>query len=85
MHACVVAQSYLNLCDPMDCSLPGSSVHGIFQARILKWVAIFLPQGIFLTKGSNLSLLCLLHCKWILDSLSQWVINHAFCSNYYLL
>ena len=28
------------LCDPMDCSLPGSSIHGIFQARILKWVAI---------------------------------------------
>ena len=27
-------------CDPMDCSLPGSSVHGVFQARILEWVAI---------------------------------------------
>ena len=27
-------------CDPMDCSLPGSSVHGIFQARVLEWVAI---------------------------------------------
>ena len=27
-------------CDPLDCSLPGSSIHGIFQARILKWVAI---------------------------------------------
>ena len=35
-----VAQSYLTLCDPMDSSLPGSSVHGIFQARILEWVAI---------------------------------------------
>ena len=35
-----VAQSCLTLCDPMDCSLPGSSVHGIFQARILAWVAI---------------------------------------------
>ena len=35
-----VAQSYPNLCDPTDCSLPGSSVHGIFQARILEWVAI---------------------------------------------
>ena len=29
----------VRLCDPMDCSLPGSSVHGIFQARILEWVA----------------------------------------------
>ena len=35
-----VTQSYLTLCDPMDCSLPGSSVHGILQARILEWVAI---------------------------------------------
>ena len=35
-----VAQSCLTLCDPMDCSLPGSFVHGIFQARVLEWVAI---------------------------------------------
>ena len=34
-----VAQSYLTLSDPMDCSLPGSSVHGIFQARLLEWGA----------------------------------------------
>ena len=35
-----VTQSCLTLCDPMDCSLPGSSVQGIFQARVLEWVAI---------------------------------------------
>ena len=35
-----VAQSCLTLCNPMDCSPPGSSIHGIFQARILEWVAI---------------------------------------------
>ena len=35
-----VAQSCLTLCDPVDCSLPGFSVHGIFQARVLEWVAI---------------------------------------------
>ena len=41
MCVCVlVTQSYPTLCDPMDCSLPGSSVHGILQARILEWVAI---------------------------------------------
>ena len=34
------SQSYLTLCDLMDCSLPGSSVDGIFQARVLEWVAI---------------------------------------------
>ena len=33
-------QSYPALCDPMDCSLPGSSVHGIFQTRVLEWGAI---------------------------------------------
>ena len=35
-----VTQSYPTLSDPMDCNLPGSSVHGIFQARVLKWGAI---------------------------------------------
>ena len=35
-----VVQSCLTLSDPMDCSLPGSSIHGIFQARVLEWVAI---------------------------------------------
>ena len=34
-----VAQWCTTLCDPMDCSLPGSPIHGIFQARILEWVA----------------------------------------------
>ena len=40
MHESEVAQSCLTLRDPMDCSLPGSSVHGMFQARVLEWVAI---------------------------------------------
>ena len=35
-----VAQSYSTLSDPMDCSPPGSSIHGIFQARVLEWGAI---------------------------------------------
>ena len=35
-----VTQSFLTLRDPMDCSLPGSSIHGIFQARVLEWGAI---------------------------------------------
>ena len=35
-----VTQSCLTLCDPLDCSLPGSSIHGIFQARVLQWGAI---------------------------------------------
>ena len=46
IYTCVlVTQSCLTLCDPMDCSLPGSSVHGILQARILEWVAILFSRG----------------------------------------
>ena len=40
-----VAQLYLTLWDPMDCSLSGSSVHGIFQARLLEWIAISFSKG----------------------------------------
>ena len=47
------------LCDPIDGSPPGSPVLGILQARILEWVAISFPWGIFLTQGSNLHLLYL--------------------------
>ena len=44
-HISEVTQSCLTLCDPMDCSLPGSSVHGIFQARVLEWVAVSFSRG----------------------------------------
>ena len=51
-----VAQSCLTLQDPMDCSLPGSSTHGIFQARVLEWGAIaFSMNGTFLSKTKSLS------------------------------
>ena len=40
MRESEVAQLYPTLCDPMDCSLPGSSIHGIFQAKVLEWGAI---------------------------------------------
>ena len=45
MHACSVTQSYLTLCHPTDCSPPGSSVHGIVQARILEWVTMPSSRG----------------------------------------
>ena len=54
---CLVAKSSLILCDPMDCSAPGSSIHGISQARILKWVAISFSRGIFPTQRWNPHLL----------------------------
>ena len=43
---CLVTQLCLTLCDPMDCSLPGSSVHGILQARTLEQDAIFFSRCI---------------------------------------
>ena len=63
---CMLSHSSLSLCDPMNCSQPGSSAHRILQGRILEWIAISF-QGIFLTQGSNLRLLCLLH--WQASSL----------------
>jgi len=64
VNACLVAQLCPILCDTMDCSPPGSSVHGIFQARILEWVAISYSRESFQTKDQNPCLLC-----WQADSL----------------
>ena len=46
--------NYSSLCDPMDCSWPGSSVHAIFQARILEWIAISFSRGSSQPKGQTL-------------------------------
>ena len=54
------SQSCPTLCEPMDCSPPGSSVHGILQAGILEWVAVLS------SRTASLSLLCLPH--WQVDS-----------------
>ena len=45
-RCCLVAESCLTLCIPMDCIPPGSSVHGISQARILEWVTIFFSRDL---------------------------------------
>ena len=52
-------QSCLTLCDPMDCSLPGSSVHGIFQARVLEWGAIAFSFTCHEAQRSGLRASCL--------------------------
>ena len=58
--SCVLIHfSRVRLCDPMDCSLPGSSVHGILQAWILEWVAFPFSRGSSWLRKSNLNLLCL--------------------------
>ena len=48
-----VAQLCLTLCDPMDCSLPGPSAHGIFQARILEWIVIPFSRGSSRPRGQT--------------------------------
>ena len=70
---CVCAQllqSCPTLCDPMDCSPPGSSVHGDSAGRNSGVGCHALLEGIFLTQGSNLRLLCLLHCRQFIHQLS---------------
>ena len=63
-----VAQSWLTLCDPMDCSLPGSSINGIFPGKNTGVGCHFLLQGIFLTQGLNPDLP---HCRQTLYRLSH--------------
>ena len=64
----VFAQSCPTFGDPMDCSLAGSSLRGIFQARVLEWVAISFSRGIFPTQGLNPGLP---HCRQMLYHLSH--------------
>ena len=47
MKKVLAARSYLTVCNPMDCSPPGSSVHGILQERILVWTATPFSKGFF--------------------------------------
>ena len=59
-----VTQSCLTLGDPMDCSLPGSSIHGIFQARVLEWGAIAFSDIVTLSASKTLS------CLYLPDGIS---------------
>ena len=65
---CLVTQSGRILCNPMDCSPPGSSVHGVSPGKKTGVGCHALLQGIFLTQGSNPSLQ---HCRWIPYCLSH--------------
>ena len=72
-----VSQSCPTLCDPMDCNLLGSSVHGIFQARILEWVAIFFSRRSSLTQELNSGLKCNIQKTKIMASspITSWQID----------
>ena len=67
----LVAQSCLTLCNPMGCSLPGSSVHGILQARILEWVAMPFSEGSFWPRKQT-------HVTWIVNRFfTVWAIREV--------
>ena len=65
---CLVAELYPTLCDPMDCSLSGSSVHGDSPGKKIGVGCHSVLQGIFSTQVSNSGLLS---CRWILYHLSK--------------
>ena len=60
---CLVTKLCLTLCDPMDCSLPGSSVLGILQARTLAWVAISFSRGSLQPRDQTLA-----------SGISRWIL-----------
>ena len=64
----LLSLSHVRLCDLLECSPVGSSLHEILQARMLEWVAIFL---LLPNPGLNLRHLCLLLCGWIFYLLSH--------------
>ena len=71
--------------DPMDCSLPGSSIHGIFRARVLEWGAIYQKQFLSNYVGKKLSIvlptenLAILSTNWINIVWTRSIINAQIC------
>ena len=86
-----VAQSCPTLSDPMDCSLPGSSVHGIFQARVLEWGAIafsvinttdveILASRLYISKDIAQALT--INAKWISTTLNQHELSLTYDADF---
>ena len=66
---CVHTQLCLSPCNPMDCSLSGSSVHGISQARRLEWIAISSSRGSSRPRGRT--------CVSCISCIDRWVLHHC--------
>ena len=70
---CVLSlQSFLILCDPMDCSPPSSSVHGILQARVLEWVAISSSRAFSQSRGQT--------CISYISCIGKQILHHCATS-----
>ena len=78
-----VAQSCPTLCDPMDCSLPGSSIHGIFQARILEWVSISFSKGSSRPEDQTQVSCVVGRCFTIWATYPRPLQNEASCQSYW--
>ena len=80
-HTAGLCQSCLTLCNPMDCSPPGSSVHGILQARILEWVAISSPRGSSQIRDGNCISFdcCICTDSLLLSHQGSPVVGDSFC------
>ena len=78
-----VGQPYLTLSDPMDCSLPGASIHGILQARVLEWVAIAFSDSILnsrdITLPTKVRLVKAMIFPVVMYGCESWIVKKAEC------
>ena len=78
-----VGQPYLTLSDPMDCSLPGASIHGILQARVLEWVAIAFSDSILnsrdITLPTKVRLVKAVVFPVVMYGCESWIVKKAEC------
>ena len=100
MSGCSVAKSFPTLCDHVDCSLAGSSVHGILQTRILEWVVMSLSRGssqprdqtrvrcpgrqILSHWASRSTMIKILQREWISEHLFTWIPQFKLLLDGYL-
>ena len=73
----LVTQSCLTLCDPMDCSLPGSSIYGILQARILEWVVVLSSRGSFPPRDGIYVSYALALAGWFFTTSATWEAQYS--------
>ena len=79
-----VAQSCPTLSDPMDCTLPGSSIHGIFQARVLEWGAIAF-SALLICKMELYLLICYVSGKFSENQVTEYMLGKKLLKIHYVV
>ena len=75
-NCCLVVKSCPTLCDPMDCSPPSSSVHGILQARILEWLAVSFSRGSSQPRDrTHVAYICQAGSSPLLSNKKKWTVD----------